>query len=443
MNISHKNIDDVNIQIQIELTPEDYNPKVDSSIKEQAKKANLPGFRPGKVPTSHIRRMYGKSILFEEVNKVVSDALSKYINEKELEVLGQPLPVESDKDKEFNWDFKDTFDFTYEIGVSPDFEIPFTEESEFTKYDISVDADSLSDRVKSLRQNYGKMSNPEVSEDGDILYVELKQDKEEGIETNASIRLDMVKDAKIKKSLIGLKKDDEITIDVKKAFAKEDLVSVLNINEKEAEELDETKFSGKVININRVEEAELNQEFFDKVFPNEKIENEDDFSKKVEEQLKEMLEQNSLQKFRNDLYTFGMKEVNITLPEEFLKRWLKATNPEIKEEELEQGFSEFLDNLKWTIIENKIMKENNIEVKYDDVMDLAKERIGQQMRMYGIQEDLSDEDLTQYAMQFLQDQEQGNRLFDEAKALKIFDFLNEKVKTKKKKITQKKFMALD
>src|SRR5699024_8864807 len=159
----------------------------------------------------------------------------------------------------------------------------------------------------------------------------------EGIETNASIRLDTVKDAKIKKSLIGLKKDDEITIDVKKAFAEEDLVSILDISEKEAEELDETKFSGKVININRIEEAELNQEFFNKVIPNEKIENEDDFEKKVEEQLKEMLEQNSLQKFRNDLYTFGMKEVNVTLPEEFLKRWLKATNPEIKEEELEQG----------------------------------------------------------------------------------------------------------
>src|SRR5690625_173140 len=194
MNISHKHIDDVNIHIQVELTPEDYNPKVDKAIKDQAKSAKLPGFRPGKVPTSHIRRMYGKSILFEEVNRAVNEAVSKYIGEKELEVLGQPLPLEADEKKDFKWDYKDTFDFTYEIGISPEFEIPFNEDTEFTQYDIQVDADSLSERVKGMRRNYGKMSNPEVSEEDDVLYAELKQDKEEGLEKTASLRLELVKD---------------------------------------------------------------------------------------------------------------------------------------------------------------------------------------------------------------------------------------------------------
>src|SRR5699024_4140704 len=380
--------------------------KVDKAIKDQAKSAKLPGFRPGKVPTSHIRRMYGKSIHLEEVNLAVNEAISKYIGEKELEVLGQPLPLEADEKKDFKWDYKDTFDFTYEIGISPEFEIPFNEDTEFTQYDIQVDADSLSERAKGMRRNYGKMSKPEVSEEDDVLYAELKQDKEEGLEKTASLRLELVKDNKIKKDLIGLKKDDTVVIDIKKAFSIQDLASILDIKEEEIEALVETKFEVKVVNINRIEEAEFNQEVYDKIFPGQNVTNEEEFTQKVEEDLIEIFKQNSLQKFRNDLYTFGMKEVDITLPEEFLKRWLKASNPEIKDDELEEGFSEFLDNLKWTIIENKILKKNDIEVKYDDVMALAKERISQQMKMNGMQQELSDEDLTQYAMQFLQDQEQ-------------------------------------
>src|SRR5699024_9658917 len=119
-----------------------------------------------------------------------------------------------DENKDFKWDYKDTFDFTYEIGVSSDFDVPFTEEIEFTQYDIQVDADSLSERVKSMRRNYGKMSTPDVSEEDDVLYAELKQDKEEGLQNTASIRLELGKDEKIKKDLIGLKKDDTALIDV-------------------------------------------------------------------------------------------------------------------------------------------------------------------------------------------------------------------------------------
>lgn len=443
MNISHKNIDDINIHIQVELAPEDYNPKVDKAIKDQAKSAKLPGFRPGLVPASHIRRLYGKSILFDEINRTVNDEIAKYISEKELEVLGQPLPIESEKDKDFKWDFTDIFEFTYEVGLSPEFEIPFTKDSEFIEYDIQVDANTLSERVKNLRRSYGKMSNPEVSEDGDVLYATLKQDKEDGIEKTASVRLDFVKDAKIKKSLIGLKKDDSVKLDVKKAFEPKDLAFLLGITEDEAEALDVTKFELTVQNINRLEEAELNEEFFNKLFPEGDVKTEEEFSTKVEEEIKVMLEQNSVQKVRNDMYKFGMENIQAQFPEEFLKRWLQATNPEITPEELEEGFSEFLDNLKWTILENRILKKNEIEVGYDDVMNLAKEKIKDQIRMYNIQDEPAEEELTQYAMQLLQDREQSNRVFEEAKALKVYDFLKGLVKFKTKKIDYDKFLKLD
>jgi len=443
MNISHQNIDDINANIQVEIAPEDYNPQVDKAIKDQAKQAKLPGFRPGMVPTGHIKRMYGKAILFDEINKIINDKIAEYISEQKLEVLGQPLPKEEDKDGQYNWDFKDTFNFDYEIGLAPQFDIPFSNETEFTEYDIKADEETLAERIKNLRRSYGKMTNPEVSEEGDVLYATLKQDKEEGIEKTTSIRTDIIEDAKVKKSLVGLKKDDTVKVDVKKAFKVADLARILGVTEDEAENLDVTKFELTVKNINRLEESDLNQEFFDKLFPAGEVTTEEQFNEKVKEEVENLFKQNSAQKLRNDMYTFGMEKVDVKFPEEFLKKWLKATNPNLEATEIEEGFEDFLNNLKWTIIENRIVTANNLEVKYDEVVDLAKERIYAQIKMYNINEEPTDEQLQQFAMQLLGDREQANRLFEEVKALKVFDQLKETVKIKSKKIDFDKFEKLD
>ncbi|MHC8949100.1 trigger factor [Sphingobacterium hungaricum] len=444
MNITHQNIDDVNAVITVDLAPEDYNPQVDLIIKDQAKKAKLPGFRPGMVPVGHIRRTYGKSILFDEINKIVNDKIASYIGENKLEVLGQPLPIDNETDAStYNWDYADTFNFKYEIGIAPEFEVPFSAETEFTAYDIKADAKTLEERVKNLRRSYGKMTNPETSEEGDVLYATLKQDKEDGIEKTTSVRTDLIEDAKIKKSLIGLKSDDTVKIDVKKAFKVADLARILGITEEEAENLDVTKFDLTVKNINRLEESEINQEFFDKLFPAGEVTSEEEFTKKVTEEVENLFKQNSDQKLRNDIYTFGMEKVEVKFPDEFLKRWLKATNPKITDEELEEGFADFINNLKWTIIENRIITGNNLEVKYDEVVNLAKERIYSQIKMYNMNDEPTDEQLNQYAVQLLQDREQANRLFEEAKALKVFDNLKQTVKLKSKKIDYDKFEKLD
>ncbi|WP_282637792.1 trigger factor [Sphingobacterium thalpophilum] len=440
MNISHENVDAINAVINVALAPEDYNPQVDKEIKAQAKKAKLPGFRPGQVPPGHIRRTYGKSILFDEINKLVNEKITNYIAENKLEVLGQPLPLEDDA--QYNWDFKDNFNFKYEIGLAPAFELPFTAETEFTAYEIKADEETLADRIKNLRRSYGKMTNPEVSEEGDVLYATLKQDKEDGLEKTTSIRTDIVEDAKIKKSLVGLKKDDTVKIDVKKAFKTEDLARILGISEEEAAALDVTKFELTVKNINRLEEADLNQEFFDKLFAEGEVTEEAQFTEKVKEEVENLFKQNSDQKLRNDMYTFGMEKVDVTFPEEFLKKWLKATNPSISDEELNEGFVDFLNNLKWTIIENRVVTENGLEVKYDEVINLAKERIYAQIKMYNINEEPSDEQLNQFAIQLLQDREQGNRLFEEAKALKVFDHLKGLVKLNSSEIEYKEFEKL-
>jgi len=448
MNISHQNIDEINAVITVDLGPEDYNPQVDKAIKEQAKKAKLPGFRPGMVPVSHIRRTYGKAILFDEINRLVSDQINQYISENKLDILGQPLPKEDDK-SDYNWDFSDAFSFNYEIGLAPQFEIPFNEKSKFTDYAIKADEETLESRIKNLRRSYGKMTNPDISEDGDVLYGELKQldaegnELEGGIVNTASVRTDLVEDKKIKKNLIGVKKDDELTLDVKKAFKNvSDIARTLGIKEEEVESLENATFKLTVKNVNRLEEADLTEDFYDKLFGEGIVKTEEEFKEKVKEEVESNLAQNATQKLQNDLYLKGLDAVKADFPEAFLKRWLKATNPEIKEDELEEGFADFIKNLKWTLIENRIITQNGLEVKYEEVLALAKERIATQIKLYSPGQEPTDQQLSQYAVQLLGDKEQANRLFDEMKALKVFDYLKGLVKLEKKEIEYNKFLEL-
>ncbi|RYY33780.1 MAG: trigger factor family protein, partial [Sphingobacteriaceae bacterium] len=193
MNITQEQVDNLNTVLTININPEDYQQRVDKAIKDQAKKAKLPGFRPGMVPAGHIKKMYGKSILVDEINNLLSDSLNKYIDEQKLEVLGQPLPKVDDK-KEYNWDFNDNFEFNYEVGLAPQFDLDFTSKDKLTQYVIKIDEETLAERVKNIRRAYGKMTNPEVSAEDDVLYAQLEQLSpdgsvfEDGINETASVR---------------------------------------------------------------------------------------------------------------------------------------------------------------------------------------------------------------------------------------------------------------
>jgi len=448
MNITQEKINNLNSVLTVKIQPEDYRERVEKAIKSQAKKAKLPGFRPGMVPSSHIKRMYGKSILVDEINNLLSDTLNNYINENKLEVLGQPLP-KVDDGKEFNWDYNDEFEFNYELGLAPEFELNFSPSDKLPYYQIKVDAETLDSRTKNLRKSYGKMTNPEVSADEDVLYSELVQLSpdgsvfEDGISNTASVRIDLVKDEKIKSSLIGLKVGDVVELDLQKAFDNNETViaKLLNIPEGDAKDL-QSKFQITVKNVNRLEESDLNQEFFDKIFPEGNITTEEEFKAKITEELEGMMAQNADQKLHSDLVNFGLEKVKLELPDDFLKRWLKETNQNITAEELESGYGDFARNLKWTLIENKIIKENQIEIKYEDVLASAKQKLDAQFRMYSPQA-LPEEQLTQYTVQFLQNKENANRTFEEVKGQKVFEYLKSVVTLDKKEIEYNKFIELN
>jgi len=448
MNISQEKVDNLNAVVKININPEDYTPRVEKAIKDHAKKAKIPGFRPGMVPPSHIKRMYGKSILVDEINNLLSDTLNRYLEDEKLEVLGQPLPKLDDDKKEYNWDFADNFEFNYEVGLAPAFDIKFSTDDKITRYVIKADEETLASRIKNIRRSYGKMTNPDVSADDDVLYSELVQLSpdgsvfEDGITNTASVRLDQIKDAAIKASLIGLKKGDVVTLDVQKAFDNDEakVAGLLKIDEDTAADL-KSNFQLTVKNVNRLEEGDLNQEFFDKLFGEGVVTTEEEFRNKIREEIEFMMAQDAERKLQDEIYHYSLDKVHFELPDEFLKRWLKANNEKLSDQELVDSYGKFATDLKWTLIENKVIKENGIKLGNDEVFALAKQRLAEQFQMYSPQP-IEEEQLAQYTVQYLQSKENAYKISEELKALKVFDFVKHAVTLVDKEISFTDFQKL-
>ncbi|RYY36323.1 MAG: trigger factor, partial [Sphingobacteriaceae bacterium] len=265
---------------------------------------------------------------------------------------------------------------------------------------------------------------------------------EDGINETASVRIEQIVDAAVKASLVGLKKDDVVELDIQKAFANDaaKIAGLLKIDEETAADL-KSNFRLTVKNVNRLEESDLNQEFFDKLFGEGNVTTEEEFKAKITEEQENMLKQDSERKLQDEIYNYALSKVDFALPDEFLKRWLKATNEKLSDEELEGGYDDFAKNLKWTLIENKIITGNNIEIKYDEVFSVAKQRLDAQFRMYSPQP-LTDEQLGQYTVQYLQNKENANRIFEEVKALKTFDYIKSVITLDNKEITRSEFAKL-
>jgi trigger factor len=426
-------------QIKITLKENDYQPKVEEKVKDYSKKASIKGFRPGKVPPGLIKKLYGKSILVEEINEILSKSITDYIKENNIKLIGEPLP-NHEKTASIDWDNQKDFEFEYEVGLVDEFDLNLAQK--IKSYEIQADKKTIDNTLKNIRRQYGNYSEQDIVKEGDDLFGELSQESSDYKE-EAWLFADQLK-AKEAKRFIGLKKDDTLDIDPKKIFTEATSVSsFLKRSEEEIKKINGL-FKFKISKINHVDSAELNQELFDKVFGKDTIKTEEEFTQK----LKETLEKNYNQEAKS--YTFKLiqdrllETTKIEVPDTFYKKWILASNKDkISEEELSKDFDNYIKELKWSLIVNKVAEENDIKVEHPEVVDSAKQLIMNQFASYGISENLS-ENLNTFADNYLKGNDGQNYMstFNKVRNDKIMDFIYKKTDISFKKVSPDEFSSI-
>jgi trigger factor len=443
MNITQENIDELNAVLKVKVTADDYLPKVEGALKDYQKRANVPGFRPGKVPAGMIKKMYGKSILVDEINKLLSDSLYKYINENQIEVLGNPLP-KPDSNNAIDWDNQKEFEFMYEMGLAPKFNVELSAKDKFQYETVRVDDELVNKYVSDIAKRYGKVEQVEVSADGDLLngdFVELDANGEilaGGIFKSASIFMDrLTADAKI--ALTGKQKEDKVVLDAQNITANAtDLAAMLGVDKEVAENL-KSKLQFTIKSISRLAAAEVNQELFDKIYGQGVVNSEEEFKTKMREELAGMFVNDSERKFYNEVVDHLMNKINFNLPADFLKRWIMAVNEKpVTAEQIDVEFEGYAKGLKWQLIENKIIKDNQITVTNDEVMEHTKQLIIQQFgRMNPMP--MEDAELTDTAKRVLGNQEEAKKIYEKLYGQKVMDLFKTKFTLEKKEVSYDDF----
>jgi len=443
MNISKENIDSLNAVIKIDITADDYRSQVNTKLANHRKTTDMPGFRKGKVPMGVINKRYAIPVKVEEINKMLSDSLTKYIIQEKLDILGNPLPKDG---LHINWEKQEDFTFEYEVGLAPIFEVNLSNKNKLDYYVIKADEAMVDKYAVDIAKRYGKMSSPEKVEVKDLVYgtfLELDEEGKEietGLSNQASISLETLKSEKLQEEFIGSSKGKIITIDPNKSFVKDtDVASLLGV-EKEAFEAITSKFSFTIDNISRMAPAELNPALFDKMYGEGTVKTEKEFRAKIANEAEAMFVAESDRKFQNDSVEYLLEKTVFELPEEFLKKWMQTVSETpITLSEVEDQFVGYKTSLRWQIIENRIAKENKLGVTREEAIAETKKLIGAQMAQYG-QALPEEEMLEQYANQILANKEEEKKIYDRAFASKMTAFFKESFKMNEKEISYKEFI---
>jgi trigger factor len=425
--------------VKIKLIEADYQPKVDAKVKEYARKANIKGFRPGKAPITMVKKLYGTSVLVDEINNVLSTSLNDYLKAQTFRILGDPLPVIEDADK-IDWNNQKEFDFAYKIGFVEDVKVVIDKKINATSYSVEVDNATINDAISNLRRQYGKMTNPEESQEGDFIYGDIKA-VDGSFEKTFSLPLSKV-DGRSLKKFIGLKKGDIIEFDPSKAI-KEDLAETVGIEVSEVGKL-AGKFTFMVQNINRTELAELNQEFFDKVFGPNQVDSEEAFMGKVNaimaDNYNKEIKVFSDEKIKDAL----VAKAKIDLPEAFLKEWLfKANEEKVTQDQVDQEYPIYAKQLSWTILSNEVAKDNNIKAEHADVIEKTKEMVREQFASSGLGAQL-EESMDMFVDNYLQGNEGQNymQMMTSVQNEKVLAFVKENIDLTEEVITIEKLKEL-
>lgn len=430
MNISRENIDKLNAVVKVDITKKDYEPKVNSILKNYRKTANIPGFRKGHVPMGLIKKQYGQAVLVDEVNKLLQENLNKYLVDEKLDVLGNPIPKLQD---DFSWDHED-YSFEFEIGLAPEIKVNPKTKKAVTHYQIVADDEVLDKQIKHIRTQYGKIkSKEEIAEEDTITGIFRNKEKE--VENETSFSLEVIKGKRNNTKFIGSKVGDVLNFKTKNLFTDENLLAThLGIDPEEAKGL-EVDIEFEITEVNEQELAEINQDFFDKIFGKDEVKSEEEFRKKLKEDIEKQFAQQGDQQLINDMTEVLLEETKFDLPDEFLTKWIKFSGEEeLTEEEAKKEYERSEKALRFQLIENEILKSNDIKVELDDVMAAAKERIKMQMAQFG-QMNPSEEELDSIAKRILSNEQEARNFSEQVKNEKLLNFYKEEANLKNKEIT--------
>lgn len=430
--------------ILVKIQESDYSEQFNKRLKEYAKQAQIKGFRPGKVPLNVVKSMVGDSLLADEVYKILSESLNKYIKENDIDIIGEPLPNSSEFEKVVDWKAQKEFDFKYDIGIVPNFKAEVSDKLKFTKYEIEIEDATLQETIDNLLQQNGEPTYPDTTAEEDFLTGTIKKEGEEGEGAQTGVPLSRVVKKELK-SFIDKKIGESIVFDIQKAFETPDHIShVLGVSKEEAAEA-KGKYEFTISKITRTSPAEMNQAFFDKILGKDTVTNEDEFKAKVREILAQNYNNDSKSVLHQEIQKELVNKAKIEVSEDFFKRWLLESNKESLEPSyLDENYSKYEEQLKWTLLKNKIAQEFDLKVENEEVRAAAFEQL--RMQYLGGMEigPEMQETFNGFVDKFLKENKGENymQLFEQVLTQKVFNNLEEKVSLTNKKVKSEEFKKI-
>lgn len=446
MNITRQEVDAQNAVVIVNIAPADYQGKVNASLEKYRKTAKIPGFRPGNIPMAIIQKQVGKTVLAEELNKLTNDALYRYISEEKLEILGNPIP-KAENGMTGNFDQPENFEFSFEIGYSPSFELPINAKSKFDYATVKIDKDLINKQVEDLRRRYGKLVSSDTVGDRDMVMGKFEEKdadgsvKAEGISHSSTISMEFLENKEGIKALKGKKVNEVIELDPRNVSKDDkDCASLLGITEEQVAGLS-ANFQFTIADVKRMEMADLNEELYAKLFADE-VKTEEELHARISVDLERMFSEDTDRIFTRNVYNHLVNETRMTFPETFLKRWIRVSSEKpVTEEDIEVEFDAYLKSLKWQLIQTRIFKDNNIQLTNQEVMDFTKSLLIGNYAQYGLPAP-DDQELTETAVRLLQNKEQVNGIYDRLAEQKLTEFFKTAVNLVKKEVKYDDFIKL-
>ena len=443
MNVTQESTGDLIATLKLTLVADDYKEAVENQLRDYKKKANMPGFRQGHVPMGMIKKMYGKSVLVEEVNKLVSDGLNKHIVDNKLDILGYPLPNE-EKSKQLDFDTQNEFNFFFDVAIAPVIDITLDKKISVPYYSLKISEEEVEKALNDVKVRFGEEENPEFSEEshslqGNFVQVDADGNKVEGGVENASFfNIADIELKTIKTKLIGKKIGDVIVFNVFKAFKDQAKVEhLLGSSDSEALNFDYEFTINKVI---LVKEAEINEELFAKVYPNDELKTVEDFKVKVKSELKQHHTRDTDRQFLADTINQLIDMTDIKLADDFMKRWLLESNQgKITQEQIDLQYDSYAKTFRWQLIEAKLMETHGDAVK------VADEEIRDKVKAYFTQmggAGAMAEQLDGIIDSVLSNPEEKQRIQNDLMDEKYIALFKEHVKFKEKEVDSKKFSEI-